>query len=76
MAHTAYVKIEATESENDAYTTFKHMRNTLGAEKVEMQTLDQKKDSSGNATSQKKCRVTGYFWAEVVMAPLEEVASE
>jgi hypothetical protein len=74
---TAYIKIAATLPEGDAYTVFKSMRNTLNADKVEMETLEQKKDSQGRATGQKNCKVTGYFWAEVVMeSPLEEVPSE
>ena len=73
----AYVKLELLTDESDSFTTYKQMRDTLKADRVEMVTAEQKKDKNGHAISQKKSKVTGYFWAEVLMsAPsLEEVAS-
>lgn len=68
------IKLPAEVSENDAYTVFKSMRNTLKAEKVEMETIEQKKGEDGKRIGPMKCRVTGYFWADVVLDMEEEIA--
>lgn len=78
MAKKVYIKHEAELTDSDAFTFYKTMRDTLKADRVEMTTVDQKKDEEGKATGPKKHKITAYFWAEEALPSfdLQEVSDE